>query len=61
MKSGKELIALAGVLAIEISDNMNVDELISTIELLSLLKHNLEAIKISRIVNKIEDKKEEKV
>ena len=58
MKDGVDLVALASILAINISKDLKVDELLSVIELLGLLKHDLEAIKLSRIINKIEEKKE---
>lgn len=57
MKSGEKLIATASALAVALSEDMNFDELLSLIELLGLLKHNLEVIKTARVINKIEDTK----
>lgn len=47
---GKDIIAIAASLSITISENLNLDELISVIELLGLLKHDLEVIKTRCII-----------
>lgn len=52
--SGEELIALAGTIAIKISEDMNLEELITLLEFLGLLKHNLEVIKCRKIIKKID-------
>ena len=58
--TGAELIALAGVTAVKLSECLNTEELIALLEFLGLLRHNLEIIKIRGFIKKIEEKKEEK-
>ena len=55
--SGEELIIQAGTVAITLAKCMDNREIESFCELLGLLKHNLEIIKIRRFLNKIEDKR----
>ena len=57
--SGTELIALAGVTAVKISEALDTEELIALLEFLGLLRHNLEIIKIRGFISKFEKKKKD--
>ena len=54
---GEELIAVAGAASVALSKSMDNEELGVFCELLGLLKHNLEIIRVRRFVKLIEDKK----
>ena len=55
--TGAELIGLAGVISVKISECLSTEELIAFLEFLGLLRHNLEVIKIRNIINKQHEKK----
>lgn len=46
--NGAELIALAGVVAVRLSDCLEDDEIITLLEFIGLLKHDLEIIKFRK-------------
>ena len=60
MNGGGDIIALAGALSITLSENADMDELITLIEFMGLMRHNLEVIRFRRIAQKIERKIEHK-
>ena len=55
--TGEEIIVTAGTLAITLAQCMDNKEIESFCELIGLLKHQLEIIKIRRFLKKIEEKK----
>ena len=57
---GAEIIALAGVSAVKVSECLDIDEMCTVIEFLGLLKHNLEVIKTRALLRKLEEKKDNK-
>lgn len=60
MSTAAELIGLAGVISLEISRDMTFDELVTLIEFLGLLRHNLEIVRQRKVITKIENKIEHK-
>lgn len=49
---GDDIVALAASLAVKLSEDADFEELCTMIELLGLLKHNLEVIKCRKIIKK---------
>jgi len=58
--NGEELIALAGVISVQVAKGLDLEELTCFTEFLGLLKHHLDIIKIRRFIKKVEKKVEEK-
>ena len=57
--SGEELIATAGAVAAMLAKTMEDDEIIAFCELLGLVRHNLDIIRIRRFIAKKHDVKKD--